>query len=95
MHADRIAGTELKHCATMGDVKSMTHSTPLSAAPQPDPIELSKSIRERAYAEGFDKVGIVRAAALASEGERLRQWLELGYHGEMQWLAREPDLESS
>jgi epoxyqueuosine reductase len=50
----------------------------------------SRAIRERAYAEGFQKVGIVRAEALADEGERLRTWLDRGFHGNMQWMARDP-----
>ncbi|HEX8776249.1 MAG TPA: tRNA epoxyqueuosine(34) reductase QueG [Pyrinomonadaceae bacterium] len=50
----------------------------------------SGKIRERAYAEGFEKVGIVRAEALDREGERLRQWLDRGFQGRMQWMARDP-----
>ncbi|HEV2911953.1 MAG TPA: tRNA epoxyqueuosine(34) reductase QueG [Pyrinomonadaceae bacterium] len=52
---------------------------------------LSRRIRERAYAEGFHKVGIVRAEALEGEGERLREWLERGFQGRMQWMARAPE----
>lgn len=51
---------------------------------------LTRKIKERALAEGFDKVGIVRAEALTQEQERLQEWIERGYHGEMGWLAREP-----
>jgi epoxyqueuosine reductase len=50
------------------------------------PRVLSAEIRERARAEGFEKVGIVSAAALLPERERLREWLELGFHGEMSWM---------
>jgi epoxyqueuosine reductase len=50
----------------------------------------SSKIRERAYAEGFQKVGIVRAEALDHEGARLRQWLDHGFQGRMQWMARDP-----
>jgi epoxyqueuosine reductase len=56
-----------------------------------DPHLLSRKIRERARAEGFDKVGIVRAAALVPEGERLKEWLGRGYAGEMGWMERDPD----
>jgi epoxyqueuosine reductase len=50
----------------------------------------SRRIRERALAEGFHKVGIVRAEALGAEGERLQEWLERGFHGEMRWMERDP-----
>jgi epoxyqueuosine reductase len=40
---------------------------------------------------GFDDVGIVRATALDAEGSHLAEWLERGYHGNMSWMAREPE----
>jgi epoxyqueuosine reductase len=49
----------------------------------------SVSIKERARAEGFHKVGIVSAASLEEEGRRLKEWLARGYHGEMKWMARD------
>ena len=51
---------------------------------------LSQRIKERAHAEGFHKVGIVPASALEPERERLKEWLARGFHGEMQWMARDP-----
>jgi len=53
--------------------------------------ELSHRIKERAFAEGFEKVGIVPARSLYQEGDRLLQWLARGYHGEMAWMARDPE----
>jgi epoxyqueuosine reductase len=47
------------------------------------------SIKEQALAEGFHKVGIVRAEPLGEEGPRLKAWLARGHHGEMSWLARD------
>lgn len=47
------------------------------------------AIKERALAEGFHKVGIVRAEPLAEEAPRLEEWLARGYHGEMSWMARD------
>lgn len=49
----------------------------------------TSSIKERALAEGFQKVGIVRAEPLAEEAPRLKEWLARGYHGEMSWMARD------
>lgn len=47
------------------------------------------SIKERALAEGFHKVGIVSAEPLAQEAPRLKEWLLRSYHGEMSWMARD------
>jgi epoxyqueuosine reductase len=54
--------------------------------------ELSRRIRDRALCEGFEKVGIVRATALSSERNRLAEWLGRGFHGEMRWMARDPEM---
>jgi epoxyqueuosine reductase len=54
------------------------------------PAVLSRRIKERARAEGFDKVGIVRAGVLEDERQRLEEWLRRAYHGEMRWMARDP-----
>jgi epoxyqueuosine reductase len=54
------------------------------------PAVRARKIRERAQAEGFDKVGIVRACALEDEGERLHEWLKRGFQGEMRWMERDP-----
>mgnify|MGYP003295962639 CR=1 FL=1 len=37
-------------------------------------------------------VGIVAATALNDERNRLNEWLARGYHGEMRWLARDPEM---
>ncbi|NDD64481.1 MAG: tRNA epoxyqueuosine(34) reductase QueG [Acidobacteria bacterium] len=52
----------------------------------------SSFIKDEARALGFDPVGIVPAASLTAEGELLRKWLELGRHGEMDYLARHAEL---
>ncbi|HEX8069911.1 MAG TPA: tRNA epoxyqueuosine(34) reductase QueG [Pyrinomonadaceae bacterium] len=52
--------------------------------------ELTARVKARALAEGFHKVGVVPAGALDEEGARLEEWLRRGYHGAMQWLARDP-----
>ena len=54
------------------------------------PAARARKIRERALSEGFEKVGIVRAAALEEERERLELWLERGFQGEMRWMERDP-----
>ncbi|HEV2802552.1 MAG TPA: tRNA epoxyqueuosine(34) reductase QueG [Pyrinomonadaceae bacterium] len=52
---------------------------------------LTARVKERARQLGFQKVGIVRAEALTDEGARLEEWLRRGYHGEMAWMARDPE----
>lgn len=57
-------------------------------------MPFSQRIKEQARLLGFQKVGIVRADALIAEQQRLREWLERGYHGEMAWMARDPEMRS-
>ena len=54
-------------------------------------VSLTEQIKQKARDIGFHKIGIVRAAKLESEGERFKQWLEMNFHGAMQWLEREPE----
>jgi epoxyqueuosine reductase len=43
-------------------------------------------LREKARALGFASVGIARADAAPRAGERLREWLAQGMHGQMIWM---------
>jgi epoxyqueuosine reductase len=58
---------------------------------QLDPSERSALVKSHALQLGFHKVGIVRAEALSPENERLKEWLGRGFHGEMSWMARDPE----
>ncbi|MDQ3744242.1 MAG: tRNA epoxyqueuosine(34) reductase QueG, partial [Acidobacteriota bacterium] len=49
---------------------------------------LTSELKRRALELGFDKVGVVRAEALADERARLEEWLARGLHAEMAWMAR-------
>lgn len=40
---------------------------------------------------GFQKAGVVRAEALIEERQRLEEWLRRGFHGEMPYMARDPE----
>jgi epoxyqueuosine reductase len=60
-------------------------TTPLAPPP------FTARLKERALELGFDKVGVVPAAPLDVERRRLEEWLQRGYHGEMSWMAREPE----
>src|SRR6266536_5347671 len=52
----------------------------------------SDEIKKRVLELGFSKVGIARDDNLAHEYSRLQEWLRHGYHGEMKWMEREPEL---
>jgi epoxyqueuosine reductase len=59
-----------------------------------DPRQLTALIKQRALSEGFEKVGIVPAERLDDAHDRLLAWLGRGYHGEMAWMARDPEMRS-
>lgn len=54
--------------------------------------DLTKLIKERAELEGFEKIGITRAEPLSREALRLNEWLNRGYHGNMEWMGRNREL---
>lgn len=49
-------------------------------------------IKAAAAELGFDIVGIAKAEPLDVEGARFMNWLAGGFHGEMKWLGREPEM---
>ncbi len=49
------------------------------------------AIRGKALALGFDAVGFARPEVMPEAREALMAFLEAGYHGEMDWLARNAD----
>lgn len=51
----------------------------------------SEQVKARARSIGFSKVGVARAEPLFEEGDRLGVWLNSGYHGSMEWMARNVD----
>lgn len=54
----------------------------------------AQNIKQQSLALGFDKVGIVPAEALTEEGTRLRDWVARGFHGQMNYMARDPQQRS-
>ncbi|MGH7068225.1 MAG: tRNA epoxyqueuosine(34) reductase QueG [Acetobacteraceae bacterium] len=52
---------------------------------------MKAAIRQRASALGFDAVGFAPASLSAAERKRFREFLAAGWHGEMEWLARNED----
>lgn len=55
------------------------------------PPELTDLAREKAADLGFDWFGAAKADLLEDELNDLRQWLDEGRHGEMAWLANDPE----
>lgn len=51
----------------------------------------ARAVKQRALELGFQAVGIVPAENLTEERQRLEQWLDCGFHGEMPYLARDPE----
>jgi epoxyqueuosine reductase len=71
---------------------NVTSRVPTDTESEFHPHTLSNRIKKIALAQGFEKVGIVPAHTLVDEHNRLRQWLGRGYHGEMAWMARNPEI---
>lgn len=60
-------------------------------SPAMQPAELSKLIKSAAVKAGFDWCGI--APAVRPDGfDRFLQWIESGFHGEMDWMGRRKEL---
>lgn len=51
----------------------------------------SSHIKQLAYDSGFDLCGIASPDILPESRRRYFEWLKQGYHGEMSYLAKEPD----
>jgi epoxyqueuosine reductase len=72
----------------------VTSVSPIQTKNAFDPRQLTRLIKDRARREGFESVGIVPAERLEGAPDRLREWLGRGYHGEMTWMARDPEMRS-
>ncbi len=47
---------------------------------------LTKFLKNEALQLGFEKINIAKAVELTEEARKLEQWLNKGYHGEMQYM---------
>jgi epoxyqueuosine reductase len=57
--------------------------------------KLRESIEEKARELGFSAFGIARADAAPESGQRLRQWLDSGAHGDMIWMEETAERRAS
>jgi epoxyqueuosine reductase len=56
-----------------------------------DPVGLKAALVEQAKALGFDCIGVTAPGALGEAAAHLRKFLKTGAHGDMDWLARNPE----
>ena len=63
--------------------------------PTVDAAELKAEISRRAKALGFDSIGMTAAEPAPDNARNLSQYLALGHHGTMDWLARDPERRAS
>src|SRR5262249_24310503 len=64
-----------------------TRESPLTV----DAADLKTRIADRARTLGFDAIGFTWAALAPEIGAGLELYLEAGSHGDMDWLARDPE----
>lgn len=55
------------------------------------PFTRSNEVKAKAHELGFDACGVATVAAI-DEADRLGQWLDAGYHADMEWMARTKDI---
>jgi epoxyqueuosine reductase len=56
-----------------------------------DPVRLKAALVEQANALGFDSIGVTAPGAPGEAAGHLREFLDAGLHGDMDWLARDPE----
>jgi epoxyqueuosine reductase len=55
------------------------------------PAELRQKLADEARALGFDGIGVTGPDAISKAGRYFREFLEAGAHGDMDWLAANPE----
>jgi epoxyqueuosine reductase len=63
----------------------------LNATVKLSPADLKTALAREARAYGFDCIGVTDPDAIAGAGKHFREFLESGSHGEMDWLAANPE----
>jgi epoxyqueuosine reductase len=76
-------------------VTEIVHPPPARKRPREQPLEDARTqIRTRAMRIGFDAVGFCQATLAPEVRERLMEFLQSGFHGDMGWLAGRTDQRS-
>jgi epoxyqueuosine reductase len=63
----------------------------LSTIEKPEPAEIKIALAREAAALGFDCIGVTDPDSIGDAGLRFREFLEAGGHGDMDWLAANPE----
>jgi len=63
----------------------------LSTTAQLSPEVLGKELARQARLNGFDCIGVTDPGAIAKAGRHFREFLEASAHGDMDWLAANPE----
>jgi epoxyqueuosine reductase len=71
-------------------VADLCGSRLLSTTTKLAPTELKQKLADEARALGFDCIGVTDPDAIAKAGRYFREFLETGAHGDMDWLAANP-----
>jgi len=58
---------------------------------KPSPADLKRTLVDEAKALGFDCIGVTAPDAIGKAGEYFRAFLDAGGHGDMDWLAANPE----
>jgi len=56
-----------------------------------DVKQRTNAVKAKALELGFQAVGILPAEVLIEERQRVEEWLGRGFHGEMPYMARDPE----
>jgi epoxyqueuosine reductase len=85
VRADKVAAV-VSHAARRDDGRPAA----LAKLRQPrflTPADLKAALADAARVQGFDAVGVAHPESVPEIGERLREFLDSGAHGDMEWMA--------
>jgi len=63
----------------------------LNATTKRSPADLKRELAREAAALGFDCIGVTDPGVLGGAGKHFREFLDAGAHGDMDWLAANPE----
>jgi epoxyqueuosine reductase len=66
----------------------------LNSPPKLSPADLKSAFEHQARALGFDSIGVADPGAIGGAAKYFREFLDLGGHGDMDWLAAHPERRS-